>query len=308
MSEDRFQLLRLLEAILFASAEPLHETALAGRLPEGADLPGLLQELAGLYANRGVHLMQLGDRWAFRTAPDLAGRLQIETTVTRKMSRAAIETLAIIAYHQPVTRAEVEEVRGVALSRGTLDALLEAGWIRPKGRRQTPGRPVTWVTTDGFLDQFGLESCDVLPGIEELKAAGLLDSRSAISTLGAQAMAAVAPPEEDGDEDGEGEDAEPTGAAGTTAFEAMVAAAEARVLTEDDDSETEEGDAEAARNEVGEEDADDDDDDDDDDGDDDEDLPDEDEASDGDGPAGDEDGKGDPESDETEGEGGRVKR
>ena len=117
MTEDRFQLLRIMEAILFAAAEPLDEKALATRLPEGADIAGLLQELAGLYANRGVNLMQLGDRWAFRTAPDIGDRLQIETTVPRKLSRAAIETLAIIAYHQPVTRAEVEEIRGVALSK-----------------------------------------------------------------------------------------------------------------------------------------------------------------------------------------------
>jgi segregation and condensation protein B len=240
MSEDRFQLLRLLEATLFATAEPMAEKSLAERLPEGADIAGLLQELAGLYANRGVHLMQIGERWAFRTAPDLGERLQIETTVARKLSRAAIETLAIIAYHQPVTRAEVEEIRGVALSRGTLDSLLEAGWIRPKGRRQTPGRPVTWVTTETFLDHFGLESREALPGIEELKAAGLLDARSAISTLGAQAMAAVAPRDdaeasgEDGEESEEGpaEGMDPEAAA---EFESMVAAAEAIAEEEDEE-------------------------------------------------------------------------
>jgi segregation and condensation protein B len=240
MSEDRFQLLRLLEATLFATSEPMAEKSLAERLPEGADIAGLLQELAGLYANRGVHLLQIGERWAFRTAPDLGDRLQIETTVARKLSRAAIETLAIIAYHEPVTRAEVEEIRGVALSRGTLDTLLEAGWIRPKGRRQTPGRPVTWVTTEAFLDHFGLESREALPGIEELKAAGLLDARSAISTLGAQAMAAVAPRD---DAEGTGEDAEegeegplegmdPEAAA---EFESMVAAAEAIAEEEDEE-------------------------------------------------------------------------
>jgi segregation and condensation protein B len=240
MSEDRFQLLRLLEATLFAAAEPMAEKALAERLPEGADIAGLLQELAGLYANRGVHLLQIGERWAFRTAPDLGERLQIETTVARKLSRAAIETLAIIAYHEPVTRAEVEEIRGVALSRGTLDSLLEAGWIRPKGRRQTPGRPVTWVTTEAFLDHFGLESREALPGIEELKAAGLLDARSAISTLGAQAMAAVAPRDdaegagEDGEEGEEGpaEGMDPEAAA---EFESMVAAAEAIAEEEDEE-------------------------------------------------------------------------
>jgi segregation and condensation protein B len=237
MSEDRFQLLRLLEAILFASTEPMAEKTLAARLPEGADIPGLLQELAGLYANRGVHLMQFGDRWAFRTAPDLGERLQTETVVARKLSRAAIETLAIVAYHQPVTRAEVEEIRGVALSRGTLDTLLEANWIRPKGRRQTPGRPVTWVTTDAFLDHFGLESREALPGIEELKAAGLLDARSAISTLGAQAMAAVPPPEDEGEEENEaGEDAAPGDDEEAAAdFESMIAGVEATVEEEDEE-------------------------------------------------------------------------
>lgn len=232
MSEDRFQLLRLLEAVLFASAEPIGEKALANRLPEGADLNGLLEELRGLYGNRGVHLIQVEDRWAFRTAPDLADKLQIETEVTRKLSRAAIETMAIIAYQQPITRAEIEEVRGVALSRGTLDTLLEAGWIRPKGRRQTPGRPVTWVTTDGFLDHFGLENRDALPGLEELRAAGLLDARSAISTLGARAMVNMAPPEDTGEGD-EGEEAEGSEPASTHDFDSMVAAAEAAV--EDDD-------------------------------------------------------------------------
>jgi segregation and condensation protein B len=231
MSEDRFQLLRLVEAILFASAEPIAEKALAGRLPEGADLTGLLEELRGLYANRGVHLTQSDDRWAFRTSPDLADKLQIETEVTRKLSRAAIETLAIIAYQQPVTRAEVEEIRGVALSRGTLDTLLEAGWIRPKGRRQTPGRPVTWVTTDAFLDHFGLESNEALPGLEELRAAGLLDARSAISTLGAKAMAAMAPPEDTGDGDG-AEDGEIEESSSTRDFDSVVAAAEAEVEDE----------------------------------------------------------------------------
>jgi len=236
MSEDRFQLLRLLEAILFATTEPMAEKTLAQRLPEGADIAGLLQELAGLYANRGVHLMQLGDRWAFRTAPDLGDRLQTETVVARKLSRAAVETLAIIAYHQPLTRAEVEEIRGVALSRGTLDTLLEANWIRPKGRRQTPGRPVTWVTTDAFLDHFGLESREALPGIEELKAAGLLDARSAISTLGAQAMAAVPPPEDEGEEEnGAEEDVAPGDDEAAADFESMIAGVEATVEEEDEE-------------------------------------------------------------------------
>lgn len=186
MTDDRFQLLRLLEAVLFATSEPLGEKELAGRMPEGADIPGLLQELKDLYANRGVHLMAFEDRWAFRTAPDLAPKFHVEREVARKLSRAAIETLAIIAYHQPVTRAEIEEIRGVAISKGTLDMLLEIGWIRPKGRRETPGRPVTWATTDLFLEHFGLESCEALPGVEELKAAGLLDARASVATLGAQ--------------------------------------------------------------------------------------------------------------------------
>lgn len=218
--EDRFQLLRLLEAMLFAAAEPVSVTALAGRMPEATDVPALLDELAALYANRGVNLVQRDGRWAFRTAVDLAPRMQIETQVPRKLSRAAVETLAIIAYHQPVTRGEIEEIRGVALSRGTLDALLEAGWIRPKGRRRTPGRPVTWVTTDAFLDHFGLESRDALPGIEELKAAGLLETGTAVSTLGMRAMAAAMPPSGEG---GEGEAEEEAEEAGELDEEALVA-------------------------------------------------------------------------------------
>jgi len=183
---DRFQLLRLVEALLFASAEPLGPDLIRRHLPEDADLDGLMADLASLYANRGVTLVRLGERWALRTAPDLAGLMQIERAVVRKPSRAAVEILAIIAYHQPVTRAEIEEIRGVALSRGTLDTLLEAGWVRPKGRRRTPGRPVTWGTTEAFLDHFGLESLDALPGLAELKAAGLLDPRPAIAALGAK--------------------------------------------------------------------------------------------------------------------------
>ena len=190
MSDDRFTLLRLIEAILFATAEPVSPAVLAQRLPEGVDVKGLVDELKGLYANRGVHLMEIDGRYAFRTAPDLAPRLQIERDVSRKLSRAAIETLAIIAYHQPVTRAEIEEIRGVALSKGTLDTLMEIGWIEPRGRRRTAGRPATWRTTAAFLDQFGLERIGDLPGMEELKAAGLIDARPAISALGASAAAA----------------------------------------------------------------------------------------------------------------------
>jgi len=181
MIEDRGQQLRLVEALLFTSAEPLAEAALAGRLPDGADVAGLLAELETVYRHRGVTLVRVAGKWAMRTAPDLAPHLLLERTVSRKLSRAAVETLAIVAYHQPVTRAEIEEIRGVALSKGTLDVLMESGWIRPKGRRQTPGRPVTWVTTDEFLTHFGLDTLGELPGLDELKAAGLLDLRPSVS-------------------------------------------------------------------------------------------------------------------------------
>jgi segregation and condensation protein B len=167
--------LRLLEALLFAAGEPLSETALALRLGEEADITQLLGELGESYAARGVNLVRLGGGWTFRTAPDLAAQLRVERPVVRKLSRAAVETLAVIAYHQPVTRAEIEEIRGVALGKGTLDALMEAGWVRPKGRRMTPGRPLIWVTTEAFLTHFGLDSLGELPGAEELRAAGLLD-------------------------------------------------------------------------------------------------------------------------------------
>ena len=200
MISDRFQQLRLLEAALFASAEPLSSGDLRRLLPEGADVGGLLTELQALYANRGVVLERSDDHWAFRTAWDLAPLLQRERVNRRKLSRAAADVLAIIAYHQPVTRPEIEEVRGVALSRGTLDTLLEAGWIQPKGRRQTPGRPLTWGTTLAFLDHFGLESLRDLPGVEELKAAGLLDSRPAITALGERGLL---PPAAETDDAGE---------------------------------------------------------------------------------------------------------
>ncbi|MGF1641766.1 MAG: SMC-Scp complex subunit ScpB [Rhodospirillales bacterium] len=182
--------LRLLEAVLFASTEALSELELAARLPEGADLPALLAHLRAHYAERGVNLARAGTGWAFRTAPDLAALLRRETVAERKPSRAALETLAIVAYHQPVTRAEIEEIRGVQLSKGTLDHLFEQGWIRPKGRRQTPGRPLTWGTTDAFLDHFGLESLAELPGLDELKVAGLLDARPSIQVSGGDAGAA----------------------------------------------------------------------------------------------------------------------
>jgi len=176
--------LRMLEAVLFASADPLSERELAQRLPEDAAISTLLAALKAYYADRGVNLVLAGKTWAFRTAPDLAAVLSRDKLTERKLSRAALETLAIIAYHQPVTRAEIEEIRGVQLSKGTLDVLFDEGWIRPKGRRQTPGRPVTWGTTDTFLDHFGLESLGELPGVDELKMAGLLDARPAIQIYG----------------------------------------------------------------------------------------------------------------------------
>ncbi|EME71757.1 transcription regulator [Paramagnetospirillum caucaseum] len=181
------QSLRIVEALIFASAEPVSERAIAERLPEGADIPQLLAELETHYAARGFTLVRRGDGWAFRTAADLAESLKVERTQERRLSRAAIETLAIIAYHQPVTRAEIEEIRGVALSKGTIDILFAAGWIRPKGRRRTPGRPLTWATSDGFLDHFGLESLSDLPGVKELEAAGLLDARAAAGAYGNRA-------------------------------------------------------------------------------------------------------------------------
>jgi segregation and condensation protein B len=169
--------LRMAEALLFAAAEPLEEGALAARLPEGADVPALLAELSQAYAGRGVNLVQVAGKWQFRTAPDLAFLMRIEKQEIRRLSRAAIETLAIIAYHQPVTRAEIEEIRGVATAKGTLDILLEAGWVRLRGRRRSPGRPVTFGTTPGFLDHFGLDRIDDLPGLDELKGAGFIEGR-----------------------------------------------------------------------------------------------------------------------------------
>lgn len=169
--------LRILEALLFASDTPLHPSAMALYLGEGADVPGLLQRLQDAYADRGVNLVRRGEGWAFRTAEDLGFLLRREEHETRPLSRAALETLSIIAYHQPATRAEIEEVRGVATGKGTLDLLMEAGWVRMRGRRRTPGRPVTYGTTDAFLDHFGLESLSDLPGLDELKGAGLLSGR-----------------------------------------------------------------------------------------------------------------------------------
>jgi segregation and condensation protein B len=169
--------LRLLEALLFAAGEPLDEKTLKARLPEDVDVREALRALQAEYAPRGVNLVRIANKWTFRTAGDLSWLLTKEAVVPKKLSRAAIETLAVIAYHQPVTRAEVEEIRGVVMSKGTIDVLMETGWIRPRGRRKAPGRPITYGTTEQFLSHFGLEALGDLPGLDELKGSGLLDNR-----------------------------------------------------------------------------------------------------------------------------------
>lgn len=207
MSDIDPQHVRLIEAYIFASPEPVSERALQGRLPEGTDLSVLMETLQTQYETRGVNLVRAGKSWAFRTAEDISQLLNKEVEVGRAPSRAAIETLAICAYHQPVTRAEIEEIRGVSLSKGTLDVLFEAGWIKPRGRRQTPGRPVTWGTTDAFLDHFGLNDIRDLPGMEDLKAAGLLESGPAINayesrgSVGAKGSSQTADAEAEPDEE-----------------------------------------------------------------------------------------------------------
>jgi segregation and condensation protein B len=173
---ERAEELRILEALLFAAEEPMDEKTLAARLPAGLDVRALLAQLQQEYASRGVNLVRVGGKWTLRTAGDLAWLLTREAMVSRKLSRAAIETLAIVAYHQPVTRAEIEDIRGVTTSKGTLDVLLETGWIRLRGRRKAPGRPVTYGTTEAFLSHFGLEALADLPGLDELKGAGLIES------------------------------------------------------------------------------------------------------------------------------------
>jgi segregation and condensation protein B len=176
-AQARGEELRLLEALLFASAEPLDEATLAERMPQDVDLREALSRLQADYAPRGVNLVRVAGKWAFRTATDLNWLLSKESVAPRKLSRAGIETLAIVAYHQPVTRAEIEDIRGVTMSKGTLDVLLETGWIRMRGRRKAPGRPITYGTTEAFLTHFGLDTLSDMPGIEELKGAGLLDGR-----------------------------------------------------------------------------------------------------------------------------------
>lgn len=201
------QVERMIEAMLFASSRPVPLAQLRERLPDGVDAAGALESLRRRYRGRGVNLVQAGDAWAFRTAPDLGHLMRREADETRRLSRAAIETLAIIAYHQPTTRAEIEEIRGVAVSRGTLDLLLELDWIRLGRRRESPGRPVTFITTRAFLDHFGLESARDLPGLKELRAAGLLDGTppeaGADSGGGLDSGRAIPDMFGDGDEDGE---------------------------------------------------------------------------------------------------------
>lgn len=175
--------LKVLEALLFAAPNPLTPQAMLERMPENADLAVLLPELQANYNDRGIELVEINGAYAFRTSASVAEALTIEKDVERKLSRAALETMAVIAYHQPITRSEIENIRGVATHKGTIDQLLEMGWIKPGKRRETLGRPLTWLTTNGFLDQFGLSTIMELPGLEDLKAAGLLDRRPAIDTV-----------------------------------------------------------------------------------------------------------------------------
>jgi segregation and condensation protein B len=196
---ERWHRLRLLEALLFAAPEPLAEEELARHLGPDADVPLLVRELVDSYAGRGVNLVRVAGGWTFRTAPDLAPELRSERIVARRLSRAAIETLSIVAYHQPVTRAEIEAIRGVSLARFTLDRLIEAGWVRPAGRREAPGRPLTWATTPEFLAHFGLDSLKDLPDIDELRAAGLLDiGPSALGEEAASVHGDSGQPEQEG--------------------------------------------------------------------------------------------------------------
>ena len=176
-ARDLLEGVRIAEALLFASAEPLAEDEIAARLPVGVSVERVMEEMVRSYSGRGVNCVCIAGRWALRTAHDLSDVLVREVQEPRKLSRAAMETLAIIAYHQPVTRAEIEEIRGVSTSKGTLDTLIETGWVRLRGRRRSPGRPVTYGTTPNFLDHFGLEQIDDLPGLEELKGAGFIEGR-----------------------------------------------------------------------------------------------------------------------------------
>lgn len=207
-SAERWEKLRVLEAVLFAAREPLDETSLVEYFTGKDDIGALLEELQNLYAGRGVNLTRVAGKWAFRTAPDLSFILERHSVEPRRLSKAALETLAIIAYHQPVTRAEIEEIRGVSTSKGTLDVLLEMGWIRLRGRRRAPGRPVTYGTTEVFLEHFGFDNVKDLPGLSELKGAGLLDSNlpSGFSVPEPNDSALLTPDEEPLDADDPGEE------------------------------------------------------------------------------------------------------
>ena len=206
-TEDREERnVRILEALLFASNAPVSTKELHARMPKDSDVGHALMVLKEQYQDRGVHLVEMEGTWAFRTANDLGDALAVEKDVEKKLSRAAMETLAIVAYHQPITRAEIENIRGVTTHKGTLDALMEMGWVKPGKRRETIGRPVTWVTTATFLDHFSLEAITDLPGLEDLKASGLLDKRPAIDTIPTGDLFERITEEEGNEEDEESED------------------------------------------------------------------------------------------------------
>ena len=210
-AQARAQALRILEAVLFAASQPIDREMLRQRLPAGSNIDDLVAQLEAHYANRGVNLVRVAGKFTLRTAPDLVGALKMETVVARKLSRAAIETLSIIAYHQKdkrrgVTRAEIEEIRGVALSRGTLDVLLEAGWIGPGGQRDTPGHPTMWVTTEAFLSHFNFDTLDQLPGKKDLHDMGLLDARPGVSAYSEEGGLPLPPSPGEADEDVESDE------------------------------------------------------------------------------------------------------
>lgn len=244
--DDPVQQKRLIEAVLFASPEPVSLRALQSRLPETADVGKLLLDLQAEYAEGGVNLVRLEDVWAFRSAPDLGAHLALTKKEEKKLSRAALETLSIIAYHQPVTRAEVENIRGVATSKGTLDVLMEAGWIKPGRRLETPGRPVTWITTNVFLDEFGISDLKDLPGLAELKATGLLDTRPAIETIPGAADLFTAneniPSSGDADDAEDDDDAEEDDDFVAAVSSEDTDAADEEIDEDDDDAEDDESD------------------------------------------------------------------
>lgn len=276
--DDPAQQKRLIEALLFASPEPVSLRTIQSRLPDSADVGAILLELQADYAERGVNLVRLEDVWAFRTPSDLGAHLALTKKEEKKLSRAALETLAIISYHQPLTRAEVENIRGVATSKGTLDVLMEAGWIKPGRRLETPGRPLTWITTNTFLDDFGVSDLKDLPGLSELKASGLLDTRPAIDTIpgaadlfGANENKPAAAEDEETDNDDSDDDAFEAAASEPEGDEPVSEPAAAEASDEADaDSDGEDAD-ESEEDSADDEYADDDDDESDDDDDDDED-------------------------------------